>query len=211
MEKEREDRGKADNVAGAAFEFWTLMGDVVSGMEMNNANGNENEHGDEDGDGNEEMPAELIAELPVPSPDSITVTTEFGVSEEPSNITTITAGPTPSYAALMTLWNAGPLLTGDADIQAMQQQGVHFLVPQAPEPQPSNPFQILNHSLLDPMNHPSMGLPGFVAQEQDFVAAQEDDLIDFEFLAEDDDEVFMEEGDGELDDGVLTPATAGST
>ncbi|KAF2744063.1 hypothetical protein M011DRAFT_470729 [Sporormia fimetaria CBS 119925] len=81
MEKEKEDRGKADSVAGAAFEFWKLMGDVWT---LNDVEGAEEadvtHHGSTDGP--------LI-----PSPDSITVTTEFGVSEEPNNITFISAGP----------------------------------------------------------------------------------------------------------------------
>lgn len=76
MEKEKEDRGKADNVAGAAYEFWTLMGEVMEEL-------------------HDEINAEMMHELPVPSPDSITVTTEFGVSEEPNNSTVITAGPPP--------------------------------------------------------------------------------------------------------------------
>lgn len=80
MEKEKEDRGKADNVAGAAYEFWTLMGQVMEELR-------------------DEINADLMTELPVPSPDSITVTTEFGVSEEPSNVTIISAGLPPTSSA----------------------------------------------------------------------------------------------------------------
>lgn len=79
MEKEKEDRGKADNVAGAAYEFWTLMGEVMEEL---------NDYVDD------ESP-DMVLELPVPSPDSITVTTEFGVHEEPSNIITVTAAGPP--------------------------------------------------------------------------------------------------------------------
>jgi hypothetical protein len=44
--------------------------------------------------------ASFAHELPIPSPDSITVTTEFGVMEEPANLTTISAsGPSPYHAA----------------------------------------------------------------------------------------------------------------
>jgi hypothetical protein len=44
--------------------------------------------------------ASTIHELPIPSPDSITVTTEFGVMEEPANMTTISAsGPSAYHAA----------------------------------------------------------------------------------------------------------------
>jgi hypothetical protein len=78
MKKEKEDRGKADNVAGAAYEFWTLMGQVMEELR-------------------DDINTDLMTELPAPSPDSITVTTEFGVSEEPSNFTVISAGlPPPS-------------------------------------------------------------------------------------------------------------------
>jgi hypothetical protein len=72
MVQEKEDRGKADNVAGAAYEFWTLLGEVT-----------------------EEFYHDQNVEIPIPSPDSITVTMEFGVSEEASNITAITAGHAP--------------------------------------------------------------------------------------------------------------------
>jgi hypothetical protein len=42
----------------------------------------------------------LTHDLPIPSPDSITVTTEFGVMEEPANLTTISAsGPSPYHVA----------------------------------------------------------------------------------------------------------------
>ena len=83
LEKEKEDRGKADIVAGTAYEFWTLMGEVMEEL---------NEYDEE---------ANPLPELPVASPDSITVTTEFGVHEEPNNVTTImAAGPPvlPQYA-----------------------------------------------------------------------------------------------------------------
>jgi hypothetical protein len=86
IKKEMEDRGKADSVADAAFEFWTLMGEVEPELQH-------------DDDGASTTHFEILA---TPSPaDSITVTTEFGVSEEPSNITTITAAPpTPNVSEL---------------------------------------------------------------------------------------------------------------
>ncbi|KAF2020790.1 hypothetical protein BU24DRAFT_339361 [Aaosphaeria arxii CBS 175.79] len=78
MEKEKQDRGKADYVAGAAFEFWELMGLPNEGLV-------------EQGERTDAV------DLPAPSPDSITVTTEFGVHEEPNNFTVISAGlPSPS-------------------------------------------------------------------------------------------------------------------
>lgn len=81
IKKELEDRGKADSVADAAFEFWTLMGEVWTEFQPN----------DEEENDTSATHYEVLA---TPSPaDSITVTTEFGVSAEPSNITTITAAP----------------------------------------------------------------------------------------------------------------------
>lgn len=94
MEKELEDRGKADSVAGAAYEFWTLMGEVM----------------DELNDYNDDEP-DLMSELPVPSPDSITVTTEFGVHEEPNNVVTIMAAGPPvmaEYAMVEEVMDAVP-------------------------------------------------------------------------------------------------------
>lgn len=89
MEKEREERGHADEMAGAVFEFFaSLLPQVMPGIAQAPT--------DMQGDDMDSEP-EL---LPVPSPDSITVTTVFGVHEEPNNITTISAsGPPPSVSA----------------------------------------------------------------------------------------------------------------
>lgn len=111
MEKELEDRGKADSVAGAAYEFWTLMGEVME--ELNDYNDDE---------------PDLISELPVPSPDSITVTTEFGVHEEPNNVTTIMAAGPPvlaEYATINDLLDAVSLATptGPIEIENEPQAG----------------------------------------------------------------------------------------
>ncbi|EUC43738.1 hypothetical protein COCMIDRAFT_100042 [Bipolaris oryzae ATCC 44560] len=66
QKKDKEERGHADELAGAMYEFF-------SGVY----------HAD-----------------PIPSPDSITVTTVFGVTEEPAHFTSITAsGPSPFYTA----------------------------------------------------------------------------------------------------------------
>jgi hypothetical protein len=69
LEKDKEERGQADEVAGAMFEFFAGVYD--------------------------EGPRH---ELPIPSPDSITVTTEFGVYQEPANVTMVSAsGPSGWY------------------------------------------------------------------------------------------------------------------
>jgi hypothetical protein len=86
--KDLEDRGQADEVAASVFEFFTslyetlppdLAMDTVALMSMGSS-----ENGQEEGSGNG---------LLLPSPDSITVTTEFGVSEEQGNVTIITTVP----------------------------------------------------------------------------------------------------------------------
>jgi hypothetical protein len=84
MEKEREERGQADEMAGAVFEFFTsLLPQVMHDIAHPS-----------DADARPQ-PLEAL----IPSPDSITVTTVFGVHEEPSNVTVISAaGPPPSYA-----------------------------------------------------------------------------------------------------------------
>ncbi|KAF2001937.1 hypothetical protein P154DRAFT_619010 [Amniculicola lignicola CBS 123094] len=85
MEKEKEERGHADEMAGAVFEFFTFLTGEDLAMMWGAV-----ENGIDDGG----IPG--MSELPAPSPDSITVTTEFGVTQEPNHFTVITAGPSNS-------------------------------------------------------------------------------------------------------------------
>jgi hypothetical protein len=90
LEKDREERGQADELAGAMNEFFSALyvQDMAAGFDNRvsysnflepNASGND---------------------FPLASPDSITVTTEFGVVEESGTITTISAsGPSPHHQA----------------------------------------------------------------------------------------------------------------
>ncbi|CAN9171607.1 unnamed protein product [Alternaria alternata] len=81
--KDKEERGMADELAGAMFEFFTTVYDESTGNPTMDGSS-----------------ASFTHDLPIPSPDSITVTTEFGVMEEPANLTTISAsGPSPYHAA----------------------------------------------------------------------------------------------------------------
>jgi hypothetical protein len=83
LEKDKEERGVADELAGAMNEFFTALyeddmlagyDDLVSGLDHMLTN--------------------------AASPDSITVTTEFGVVEETGNMTIISAsGPSPHHHA----------------------------------------------------------------------------------------------------------------
>lgn len=85
QKKDEEERGQADELAGAMYEFFTgVYHDDPIAYDEANVDG----------------PAFLMGDLPIPSPDSITVTTEFGVVEEPANLTTISAsGPSPFHTA----------------------------------------------------------------------------------------------------------------
>ncbi|KAF2116153.1 hypothetical protein BDV96DRAFT_491716 [Lophiotrema nucula] len=78
LERDKEERGQANELAEAVYEFWShLLGEVTDEI-INGAN----------------FDGQL--ELPVPSPDSITVTTEFGVVQEPNHFTVITASGPPA-------------------------------------------------------------------------------------------------------------------
>jgi hypothetical protein len=85
-EKDKEERVQADELAGVMYEFFTGVYD-----ESTVFNDTSTDH---------RPSASSIHELPFPSPDSITVTTEFGVIAEPANITTVSAaGPSPYHHA----------------------------------------------------------------------------------------------------------------
>jgi hypothetical protein len=81
LEKDREERGQADELAGAMNEFFSALyvQDMVTGFDnrVSEASG---------------------SDFPLASPDSITVTTEFGVVEESGTVTIISAsGPSPHH------------------------------------------------------------------------------------------------------------------
>ncbi|KAF1940293.1 hypothetical protein EJ02DRAFT_406762 [Clathrospora elynae] len=85
-EKDKEERGQADELADAMNEFFAGVYDDNSSAANT-------------------MPADRpsissMHELPIPNLDSITVTTEFGVIQEPANVTTVSAsGPSPYHHA----------------------------------------------------------------------------------------------------------------
>lgn len=84
MEREREERGQADEIAGAVYEFFAFL--LPSATEMAQLPGI-----------HQEIDTDPLTDLmSVPSPDSITVTTVFGVQEEPSNVTIITSSGSPT-------------------------------------------------------------------------------------------------------------------
>jgi hypothetical protein len=167
MDKEIADRQNADDRAVEAYEFWSLMGEVME--EWNIA-----------------ASVDTIAELPAPSPDSITVTTEFGVSEEPSNITTISAaGPPPSYS-LADLANDAP-------------EHVEELLPAE--------HNLVAHPLLPTdTTPPPITLHVSMAVHTEDLADDEADELDFD----DDDDMDAESAliDAFIDDGPLTPTAS---
>jgi hypothetical protein len=89
LERDKHERGVADELAGAMNEFFSALyedgmlagyDDLVSGFDN--------------------MLTSSVGELPLSSPDSITVTTEFGVVQETGNVTVISAsGPSPHHHA----------------------------------------------------------------------------------------------------------------
>ncbi|KAL7775248.1 hypothetical protein CFE70_006166 [Pyrenophora teres f. teres 0-1] len=87
LQRDQEERGQADELAGAMYEFFAAVYDdddaiVDDATTVGGPSGS------------------LTPDLPIPSPDSITVTTEFGVHEEPANLTTITSsGPSSFHTA----------------------------------------------------------------------------------------------------------------
>ncbi|KAF9700312.1 hypothetical protein EKO04_001608 [Ascochyta lentis] len=78
LERDRLERGQADELAGAMNEFFTALYtenvDTAPIPDMST------------------YMTSSFADLPLSSPDSITVTTEFGVQEETGNVTIISAG-----------------------------------------------------------------------------------------------------------------------
>lgn len=77
IERDRLERGRADELAGAMNEFFTAL---------------YTEHADATPTPDMSTYMSSFADPPLASPDSITVTTEFGVLEETGNVTIISAG-----------------------------------------------------------------------------------------------------------------------
>ncbi|KAF1931411.1 uncharacterized protein M421DRAFT_418045 [Didymella exigua CBS 183.55] len=77
LERDRLERGQADELAGAMNEFFSALYES-----------------DAPPDPSAGYTTSAFADLPLSSPDSITVTTEFGVLEETGNVTIISAGGT---------------------------------------------------------------------------------------------------------------------
>ncbi|KAF2036537.1 hypothetical protein EK21DRAFT_105855 [Setomelanomma holmii] len=95
LEKDREERGQADELAGAMNEFFNALyvTDMIDGFDnrMSETDAAGSRSGGGIGSG---------SDFPLASPDSITVTTEFGVVEESGNVTIISAaGPSPHHTA----------------------------------------------------------------------------------------------------------------
>ena len=81
IERDRLERGQADELAGAMNEFFTALYTQNSDAYPGGP------------DASSYLASSFSGEQPLPSPDSITVTTEFGVLEETGNVTIISAGP----------------------------------------------------------------------------------------------------------------------
>ncbi|KAF2193337.1 hypothetical protein K469DRAFT_651672 [Zopfia rhizophila CBS 207.26] len=190
MEKEKEQRNQADEMAGAVYEFWTgLMGEVmeeITQMEMDGGGiEGQEQDGEEGGD---------LAELPTSSPDSITVTMEFGVTQEPNNVTVISA--------------AGPAASSEAQHYEMEEQGTQ---------------DDLNHNIMggtqlpDTTTAPPVAMDMTMEVEADQMPADEDaEIEEFEIDEgvdadiDDDDDLDAESAliDEFLDNETLTPTSS---
>lgn len=171
MEKEKEERGQADEMAGAVFEFFaSLIPEVMAEISELPANLQEDD-------------AETLAEMLVPSPDSITVTTVFGVHEEPSNVTVITASaPPPTVTANEELALQGTL----EDLNENMEQ-----------------LQVAEHTLV-------AAVGGHVALDGEHDDIMEDDGDDADIDTDDFDaeSALIDEF---IDNGALTPTTTTTT
>lgn len=148
---------------------------------------------DEDGI---EHDADTAAELPAPSPDSITVTTEFGVSEEPTNITIITGGaPPPPAPATEAEVETGTLTLEDLN-QNMLDMGSAPLEINTEAPVATN-ITIQMHTDTDADADETLGDEG--EDEDADVDTDDFDAVDF-----DAESVII---DGLFDEGALTPTT----
>ncbi|KAH8730794.1 hypothetical protein GQ44DRAFT_767965 [Phaeosphaeriaceae sp. PMI808] len=111
IEKDREERGQADELAGAMNEFFTAL--YVQDM----AYGFDNRVSEDEAIG---LSGSSGSDFPIASPDSITVTTVFGVVEESGNTTVISATLIPSSGtgAIDTMQDASEDETNDTGEEA---------------------------------------------------------------------------------------------
>lgn len=171
LEKDREERGQADELAGAMHEFFAAVyEDDIAPEHLLSA----------------DTRASSFNELPLPSPDAITVTTEFGVMEEPANVTTISiVGPAPfphAYDHFETEDN-NVEMTEDLheDLQTLQQGLAHMHLPTGTSLPPLTTEDDVNDT----------------GEEADIDTDDFDADAESAFIEE-----FIDEG---LADGVLTP------
>ncbi|KAJ4371333.1 hypothetical protein N0V83_004550 [Neocucurbitaria cava] len=192
IEKDREERGQADELAGAMHEFFAAVYQDDMAPE-------------------DVLPCDTRApsssDPPIPSPDSITVTTEFGVVEEPANITTVSvAGPSPYHHAYDSHLDEenNVEMTEDLheDLQTLQQNLEHMQL---------LPAHMTMTPLLQPTTvlHPTMEVQAGhnPDEDQDDVndTGEEAD-IDTDDVNADAESAFIEEFIGEAQaDGLLTP------
>jgi hypothetical protein len=136
-------------------------------------------------------------DLPIPSPDSITVTTEFAVIQEPANITTVsTSGPSPFYSAYDPFEDDNEVEMTEhlhEDVEEMQQALVHMHIP------PSTHVQGMFAHILD--------LPVEVEPEH-VVDDEDDEQVNDTGEEADIDTDDLDAGiESAFDDGAITPTT----
>lgn len=193
LEKDKEERGVADELAGAMNEFFAaLYVDDLTADYDNLVPGDTN------------LLVSPATEIPLASPDSITVTTEFGVLEETGNVTIISAmGPSLLHHAFDntdTEEENNVEMTEDLDNMPELQQDLSPLlqvVHMTAQPQPTAlqaEMQDLDDDLTD------------AGEEADI------DTDDFEMDAESAIiEEFMDDDEDDENGGLLTPTATATT
>jgi hypothetical protein len=169
MEREKEERGQANELAEAVHEFWSfLMGEAETQYDPSlDAAGDSAPHSD----------------LPVPSPDSITVTTEFGVTQEPNHFAVIVStAPPPAF---------------DIDDDVEHEPGLS-------ESHSPQEFQLPSNSTAPPLAfdvHMELQATDMADDDEGHDADLDEDDLDAESALIDE----------FIDDGALTPVTATTT
>lgn len=189
IEKDKEERGLADELAGAMNEFFAALyvDDLASGAD-NLVPSNATLHG-----------SSSTNELPLASPDSITVTTEFGVLEETGNVTIISAsGPSPHHAAY------------DNDTEDESNVEMTENLHNDHIPMPHSHLQPSQHSSTPHLDH----MQDLSADEDTNDTGEEGDIdtddFDVDAASAIIEEFLDEDADGDASDGLLTPVATAS-
>ncbi|KAH7384472.1 hypothetical protein BKA66DRAFT_416562 [Pyrenochaeta sp. MPI-SDFR-AT-0127] len=189
LEKDRIERGQADDLAGAMSEFFAQFygEDMVADLSGRADN----------------SLSSSMSDLPFPSPDSITVTTEFGVVAEPANMTTISAaGPSPYHHAYDHSDDEENNVEMTEDLHenmaTLQYDLAHLQLP-------------MHTAAMTPQLTPDIEAEHVLEEEDVDDTGEEADIDTDDFDADAESAIIEEFIDDGLGDGVLTPTTTHTT